>query len=137
MGEERDREAELAWRVEHWRLLAGTALPFDPAEFRAQEERAMAHAGTARGPVAHALADQSGLDRGAELAANSVPTLVIEAPEDPINPPPHAATLAATIGGAQLVTIPGMGHALPSAVHEPLARAIEAHLAEVAAGSGG
>ena len=23
MGEERDPEAELAWRVEHWRLLAG------------------------------------------------------------------------------------------------------------------
>lgn len=136
MGQERDREAELAWRVEHWRLLAGTALPFDPAEFRALEEQVMDHAGTERGPVAHALADQSGLDRGAELAGNRVPTLVVEAPEDPINPPPHADVLAATIGAARLVRIPGMGHALPTAVHGPLAAAIEAHLAEVEARAG-
>ncbi len=131
MGEERDREAELAWRVEHWRLLAGRALPFDPAEFRALEERVMAHAGSTAGPVAHALADQSGLDRGPELAGNRVPTLVVEAPEDPINPPPHAANLAATIGAAQLVPVPGMGHALPSVVLDRLAAAIEAHTATV------
>ncbi|WP_204264056.1 alpha/beta fold hydrolase [Geodermatophilus normandii] len=127
MGQERDREAELGWRVEHWRLLSGGALPFDAAWFRAQEERAMEHAGTVRSPVAHALADQSGLDRGAELAAVRVPTLVAEAPEDPINPPPHAAHLAATIGGARLVTVPGMGHALPPVVHGPLAAAVTAH----------
>lgn len=131
MGEDRDREAELAWRVEHWRRLAGGVLAFDPAEFRALEDRVMAHAGSARNPVAHALADQSGLERGAELAANRVPTLVVEAPEDPINPPPHAAHLAASIGGAHLVRIEGMGHALPAAVLGPLASAIEAHTAAV------
>jgi pimeloyl-ACP methyl ester carboxylesterase len=64
---------------------------------------------------AHALADQGGLDRDpAALAAVTVPTLVVEAPEDPVNPPPHARHLADTIGGARLVTIPGMGHALPA-----------------------
>jgi pimeloyl-ACP methyl ester carboxylesterase len=131
MGEERDRDAELAWRVEHWRRLAGAVLPFDATEFRALEERVMAHAGSARGPVAHALADQSGIDRGPELAANRVPTLVVEAPEDPINPPPHAANLVASIGAARLVTIPGMGHALPAAVIGPLAEAIEEHTAAV------
>lgn len=131
MGEERDRDAELAWRVEHWRRLAGPVLPFNAAEFRELEEKVMAHAGTARGPVAHALADQSGLERGAELAANRVPTLVVEAPEDPINPPPHAAHLAATIGASRLLSIPGMGHALPEAVVGPLAAAIEEHTASV------
>jgi pimeloyl-ACP methyl ester carboxylesterase len=55
--------------------------------------------------------------------------LVVEAPEDPINPPPHAAYLASTIGAARLVTIPGMGHALPAAVVAPLAEAILAHTA--------
>jgi len=131
MGEERDPEAELAWRVGHWRLLNGDAVPFDPGEFRALEERVVAHSGSPRGPVAHALADRSGLDRGAELAAVRVPTLVVEAPEDPINPPPHAAHLAAAIGSARLVTIPGMGHALPAAVVAPLADAIAAHTASV------
>jgi pimeloyl-ACP methyl ester carboxylesterase len=64
------------------------------------------------------------LDRAAELADVRVPTHVIEAPEDPINPPPHAAHLAATLGGARLTTIPGMGHALCSPVIGSLAETI-------------
>ena len=68
--------------------------------------------------------------------AVAVPTLVVEAPEDPVNPPPHAAHLAAVIGSARLVTIPGMGHALPAAVVEPLADAITAHTAAVDAEDG-
>ena len=118
------------------RLLDGDGVPFDPAEFRALEERVIAHSSSARGPVAHALADPAGLDRGAELAAVRVPTLVVEAPEDPVNPPPHAAHLAAVIGSARLVTIPGMGHALPAAVVAALADAIAAHTAAVDAEEG-
>jgi pimeloyl-ACP methyl ester carboxylesterase len=129
MGEERDLAAELDWRVEHWRRLNGHGVPFDPAEFRDLEERAISHAGDARSPVAHALADQSGLDRGPELAANRVPTLVVEAPEDPINPPPHAANLAAVIGTARMLTVPGMGHALPSALVGRFAELIAEHAA--------
>jgi hypothetical protein len=41
----------------------------------------------------------------------------MEAPEDSINPPPHAAHLATTLGAARLTTITGMGHALISGVH--------------------
>ncbi|HEY8524594.1 MAG TPA: alpha/beta hydrolase [Acidimicrobiales bacterium] len=131
MAEPRDLEAELAWRVEHWRILNGDVLDFDPDEFRSLERRLIDHAGRHDNPAAHARADQSGLDRGAELAGVTVPTLVIEATGDPINPPPHAAHLARSIGGAELVTIPGMGHALPSSVVEPLAAAIIAHTARV------
>ncbi len=64
-----------------------------------------------------------------------MPTLVIEAPEDPINPPPHAQYLAGTIGAARLVTIPGMGHALPAAVVPRLTEEILAHTAVADAGS--
>jgi pimeloyl-ACP methyl ester carboxylesterase len=131
MGAEREPEEELAWRVAHWRLLAGGVLPFDPGEHSALEERVMAHSGTTASPSAHALADQAGLDRDpAALAAVTVPTLVLEAPEDPVNPPPHATHLAGTIGSARLVTVPGMGHALPGAVVPLLAEAILAHAAE-------
>ncbi len=129
MGGDCDRTAELDRRVEHWRLLSGGVLPFDAAWFCALEERAMAHSGTVRSPVAHALAERSGLDRGAEPAGVRVPTLVVEAPADPVNPPPHAAHLAAAIGGARLVTVPGTGHALPPVVHRPLAAAVTAHTA--------
>ena len=127
LSEPRDPEAELDWRVAHWRILNGDAMDFDPAEFRRLEERLIEHAGRHDSPAAHARADQSGLDRGAELAQVTVPTLVIEAPNDPINPPPHAAHLAERTGSAHLVTIPGMGHALSQPVVEPLAAAILTH----------
>jgi 10-carbomethoxy-13-deoxycarminomycin esterase/esterase len=52
---------------------------------------------------------------------------VIQGPQDPINPPPHGQHLAEMIPGTRLVEIPGMGHALPTAVHRPLAEAILAH----------
>ena len=129
MGEARDDEAEMSWRIEHWRLLAGDVLPFDETEFRDLEQLIAAHAGTFATGFAHALADQSRLDRGDELAAVSVPTLVLEGPADPVAGPPHAAHLAAAIGSARLVTIPGMGHALSRAVVPHLAAAISEHLA--------
>jgi pimeloyl-ACP methyl ester carboxylesterase len=127
LGSPRDRDEEIAWRVEHWRLLNGEVVPFDADEFRRLEERLIEHAGRHDNPAAHARASQAGLDRAAELKGVTVPTLVIEAPEDPINRPPHAAHIAEVIGSARLVTIPGMGHALSSAVIPPLAAAILDH----------
>jgi pimeloyl-ACP methyl ester carboxylesterase len=64
-----------------------------------------------------------------------VPTLVIEAPADPVNPPPHARHLASVIAGARLVTVAGMGHALSRPVVDPLVDAISAHLAAVDGGA--
>jgi pimeloyl-ACP methyl ester carboxylesterase len=124
LDDPRDPDGELAWRVEHWRVLNGTEVPFDPAEFRALEERVIAHAGSSRASTAHARMDTDGLLRGAELAQVTVPTLVVEAPADPAFPPPNAELLARAIGSAELVTVPGMGHAMPAAVVEPLAAAI-------------
>jgi pimeloyl-ACP methyl ester carboxylesterase len=127
LGQPRDPKAELDWRVEHWRLLNGAVLPYDPEEFAELERRVAAHSGGWQSPAAHALADQSGLDRGAELSVVTIPTLVIDAPEDPVTPPPHAARLAHAIPTATLTAVPGLGHALPRAVVAPLATAITAH----------
>ncbi|GAA1849804.1 alpha/beta fold hydrolase [Pseudonocardia ailaonensis] len=127
LTDERTREQELTWRVEHWRLLNGRVAPFDAAAFRALEERIMEHSGRTDSPAAHAAADTDGLDRAAELREVSVPTLVIEAPEDPVNPPPHAAHLAATIAGSRLMTVEGLGHALAPSLLEPLANALLGH----------
>jgi pimeloyl-ACP methyl ester carboxylesterase len=131
MNEPRDRADEIAWRVEHWRLLNGAVIDFDAEDFRQLEERMIEHAGRHDNPAAHARAGQDGLDRGAELSHVAVPTLVIEAPADPINPPPHASHLAGQIGNARLVRIPGMGHALSRPVIAPLGAAILAHTAGV------
>jgi pimeloyl-ACP methyl ester carboxylesterase len=127
LADPRDRDAEIEFRVAHWRILNGDVVPFDADFFRRVEARVINHAGRHDNPAAHARADQGGLDRAAELAGVTTPTLVIEAPEDPINPPPHAAHMAGVIAGAELVTIPGMGHALSPAVLGPLADAVLAH----------
>ncbi|WP_323384973.1 alpha/beta fold hydrolase [Streptomyces calidiresistens] len=132
MGAARDREAEIDWRVRHWELLHndpgdGTGIPFDPEEFRRLEERIIAHSGRHRGPTAHAAAATDGLDRGPELAAVTVPALVIDAPNDPLAGSARAHALAGALGNARPVTIPGMGHALPGAVLPRLAELILGH----------
>ncbi|MFI8512935.1 alpha/beta fold hydrolase [Streptomyces sp. NPDC085460] len=122
-------DAELDHRVEHWRALAGDALPFDTDWFREQERAIVAHTGHHTPGTAHALADPSGLLRTGELAATEVPVLVIAAPAEPVTPPPHPEHLAQVIRGARIAEIPGMGHALPPQVHAPLAREILRHTA--------
>lgn len=130
LGEPRDEAAELDWRVEHWRVLNGGRLPFDAAEFRALEQRVVAHGGPpdAGSATAHARADVAGLDRGAELAAVTTPVLVVEAPADPAYPPPNAEHLERAIGSAHRVRVPDMGHALPAVVVGPLCDVVETHL---------
>jgi pimeloyl-ACP methyl ester carboxylesterase len=134
MAEPRDEAAELAWRADHWLLLNGSGPCDDQAEWLALEERVAAHSVGLRSALPHAVADQGGLDRGAELGAVRVPTLVVEAPADPAYPPPSAPLLAAasgTDGGvpARLVGVPGMGHALGHAVVGPFLDVVEPHLA--------
>jgi pimeloyl-ACP methyl ester carboxylesterase len=127
LDDPRDAAGELAWRVEHWRLLNGTDTEFDADAFRALEQRIIEHSGRPDTVTAHSHLVPGGLDRGAELAGVRVPTLVVEAPADPVYPPPHARHLAAAIPGARLVTITGMGHAISPALAGRLGAAILAH----------
>ncbi|MFG3496483.1 alpha/beta fold hydrolase [Streptomyces sp. NPDC047928] len=120
-------EALLERRVEKWRLLNGDGVPFDADEFRRRELLAIAHAGTFDEPITHHMIPQPPVSRGAELARVTTPTLAVQAMCDPAAPPPHARHLAELVPGARVVEIEGMGHALPLAVHEPLAAAIRAH----------
>ncbi|MFF3326716.1 alpha/beta fold hydrolase [Streptomyces sp. NPDC002889] len=125
-------EAELDRRVRHWRLLHGDSIPFDPEYFRALERRVIEHTGRCDSSGAHGRADHTGMDRTQALAATGVPALVVVADAEPVFPPPHPHHLAqVTGGGAALVDIPGMGHALPRQVLEPLAEAVLAHTARV------
>ncbi|PNE36732.1 alpha/beta fold hydrolase [Streptomyces noursei] len=120
-------QAEIERRVEHWRVLAGDRLPFAAAYYRALERQVVAHTGHYRPSTAHGRADDGGMLRTEELARNEVPTLVLSGPAEPVFPPPHPQHLAQAIRGAEVVEIPGMGHALPLEVHRPLAEAILAH----------
>ncbi len=127
--EDRGVEAELDRRVEHWRVLSGIELPFHAGEMRERERRIIEHSGRYDVSTAHGRADHSGMLRTDELARNTVPTLVVEAPAEPVFPPPHPRHLAQVIGAARLVRMPGMGHALPRECLRPLADTILAHTA--------
>ncbi|WP_229401709.1 alpha/beta fold hydrolase [Micromonospora okii] len=127
MLEPRDRAAEIAWRVEHWRILNGGELPFDAEEFRRREERIVEHAGRHDNTGAHARAGQDGLDRAPELKATTTPALVVDSPRDPVAGTAAARHLAGLLGNARVVTVPGLGHALSEAVGPRLAEVIVEH----------
>ncbi|WP_426730103.1 alpha/beta fold hydrolase [Myxococcus faecalis] len=129
----REREAQIEWRVENWRRLHGTVLPFDAEEFRALERRLIDHAGRHDTSTAHARVDPTGLARGAELPHVTVPTLVIDSPEDPTNPPSNSRFLARTLPHSTLVTQEGMGHTIPKAIVPALAQALLGHVEAAAA----
>ncbi|UJW34958.1 alpha/beta fold hydrolase [Saccharothrix sp. AJ9571] len=115
--------------IEFYRRLSGDQLPFDESELQQRLDRARAHAADEE-PVEdhpHGQIRQDWTERATDLAGITTPALVIEAPLDPIHPPPHARHLAESIPGARLTTIPGMGHYLAPAIHRPLTDAVTAH----------
>ncbi|MGW8529729.1 MULTISPECIES: alpha/beta fold hydrolase [Nocardiopsidaceae] len=57
------------------------------------------------------------------------PTLVVEGTHEPVKPG-HGAVIAGRVPGARLMRVAGMGHTLPSQIHQELAEAILAHTAE-------
>ncbi|UQA97337.1 alpha/beta fold hydrolase [Streptomyces halobius] len=129
MNEEVDGlEAELDRRVRRWKLFSGDEVPFDEAGFRRWEREAIDHSGSLTEPQVHYAVQPPPRERAPELRDVRVPTQVIQATEDPIAPPPHGRHLADLIPVAHLVEIKGMGHALPSSVHRPLAEAVLHHV---------
>jgi len=123
----KDPEAEIRRRVEQWKLLSAPGAAFDEADYIAREKADIQHSGVVPAPFAHALAAPVPLERGGELKHVGVPTLVIQAMEDPLNPPPHGQHLADLIPTAKLVGIEGLGHALPKPVFAKLASLLVSH----------
>jgi pimeloyl-ACP methyl ester carboxylesterase len=120
-------EEELDRRVREWRLLAGNRIEFDESDFRLRERRCIDHAGSWTQPGNHALATPVSFSRGEELRGVSIPTLVIQGSEDPLNPPPHGKHIADLLPNARLIEIDGLGHCLPEVLLPRLADEIANH----------
>ncbi|MFE2754755.1 alpha/beta fold hydrolase [Actinosynnema sp. NPDC059335] len=124
-----DEETELERRVALWRVLHGDVLPFDADEYRALERRAIAHAGTFLPATGHVRLASVPLPHGGDaLREVRTPTLVVQGTEDPFFPPGFGRHLADVLPDARLLEVPGLGHALPSAVHGVVADAILDHV---------
>lgn len=108
-----DAAAVVAFRLEVARLCAGTAHPFE-----ADGIRAMLAADHARA-ASPASAFNHGMLQGREPWEGAVqrlmlPVLVLHGEEDPILPLENGRAIAASVAGARLVVLTGVGHEIPA-----------------------
>lgn len=122
-----DRDGYLDHAVAAARAIASPGFPFDPAAHRAL---ALAELGRGYNPAGFgrqiaaiaATGDLRPLSR--TIAA---PTLVIHGSDDPLIPPACGRDIAATIPGARLMLVDGMGHDLPPGLYQAVAEGIAGH----------
>lgn len=108
-----DEAAVLDNRVDMFKVLTGPAHPYDEASrralFAAEIERAVNFPSTQN----HGPAIEASDSWHERLDTLDVPTLVIHGTADPILPYDHGEALAASIPGATMLTLEGVGHELP------------------------
>ena len=108
-----EREAYIEESVKRWRVLYGSGFPYPTEKVRetaaALYDRSYYPQGMTRQLVA-ILATES---RVSKLGSIKVPTLVIHGGDDPLVPVEGGKETAASIPGAELLIIEGMGHSLP------------------------
>jgi pimeloyl-ACP methyl ester carboxylesterase len=124
-------EERLRTSIETWRILNGTALPFDADAARRNVEASAARARNLRAADQHDLVGrQMTPERQVPLSRITAPTLVIHGTADPLLPLENGAAVAALIPGARFQEVPGMGHGFFSpGIPAHLARLILNHTA--------
>ena len=130
----RDRDAYIAYFARVFRMIGSPAYRMDDERVRelagATFDRGHYPPGTAR-QLAAILASGS---RTAGLRELDVPAVVIHGESDPLVPLRAGLATARAIPGAELVTIPGMGHDLPEALWPRFVEAIARNAERTRAG---
>jgi pimeloyl-ACP methyl ester carboxylesterase len=122
------RAAVLDYQVGAWRLLSGSAHPFDESEIRA-----IAAADFDRTPNPASAFNHAALSEPVNwigrLSQLRTPVLVIHGTEDRVVPYAHASTIKARVPAATLLPLQGTGHELHRADWPVILNAIEPHTA--------
>jgi pimeloyl-ACP methyl ester carboxylesterase len=109
-----------------WRLLSGSARPFDERVIRAMAEREVDRARSPLSAANHALltGGERWYGRLHEIRAS---TLVIHGTEDLVLPHAHGRALAREIPRAELMSLEGVGHELHPLDGDAIVAAIIRH----------
>ena len=122
-----DRESYFESYKRTWAVLRGPGFPLDEAKDLERAARAWERGLNPPGVARQLAAILASGDRTAALAAVRVPTLVIHGDADPLVRHEGGVATAKAIAGARLLTIQGMGHALPISMWPQVIDAIAAH----------
>ena len=110
-----------------WKVLRVGSFPEDEARDRARAERCFARGLNPAGVGRQLRAILASGSRKGRLHAVKAPTLVIHGTVDPLVRPEGGKDTAASIPGARLLMIEGMGHALPIPMWPQIIDAIARH----------
>ena len=124
-----DRDAVIAYQIGAWRLLHGSAHPFDEAGIRAMAITDLDRTPNPLTAFNHATL-QGGNQWFGRLGEIHVPALVIHGTEDNVLPYAHGLALHEALHGSQLITLQGTGHELHPADWPVIIDAIEQHTSE-------
>jgi pimeloyl-ACP methyl ester carboxylesterase len=121
-------DAFVARYAHDWRILRAGSFPLDEARDRERAETVFARGLNPAGVARQYRAILASGDRKSRLPSVKVPTLVIHGTLDPLVPPGAGKDTAASIPGAKLLMIEGMGHALPVCMWPRIVQAIAEHV---------
>lgn len=118
------KEAYIKQSARLWRLIGSPGYPLSPEENRQRAADTYDHGVSAGGTLRQMVAILVQPDRGPRLAALALPALVVHGLADKMVHPSGGRATARALRGSELLLIDGMGHDLPTALHESLAAAI-------------
>src|ERR1700730_4602814 len=121
------REEFLERFAKTWKVLRAGHFPQDEALDRARAERTFARGLSPAGAGRQLRAILASGSRKERLKMVKAPTLVIHGTVDPLVRPEGGKDTAASIPGAKLVMVEGMGHALPIPMWPQIIDAIDKH----------
>ena len=122
-----ERDAYIEHSLAGALVFGSPGYPLDEDAYRALAGRVFDRAFDPAGVARQFAAVQAHGDRRPQLARISAPTLVIHGLDDPLVSVEGGRDTAASISGAELLEIPGMGHDVPPGLFAQLASAIGDH----------
>jgi pimeloyl-ACP methyl ester carboxylesterase len=121
------KEEYFVRHAQTWKVLRAGSFPEDEALDRARAERTFERGLNPAGVGRQLRAILASGSRKKRLASVKAPTLVIHGTVDPLVRPEGGKDTAASIPGARLLMIEGMGHALPIRMWPQIIDAIDRH----------